>query len=107
MSLSNFFNKTAVFKSVTKTADAYGGSSEVESTIKTVPCSIRPLSGAERAYRESINVLATHRIYCEYFTTAIAEKDKIYIGDTEYNIRLIKNPGGRDKHFEIDVEEQR
>ena len=107
MSLISFFNKTLVFKLPANTADSYGGWTESETTIKTVMGSVRPLSGSERADRQSMNVLATHRIYCEYFTETVSEKYVVYIGDTKYNIKLIRNPAGRNRHYEIDVEEIR
>lgn len=101
---------TLVLKRITETADAAGGWTEVEATIKTIKGVLSTIRGNERLSADKLTVIQDHYFFMDYpkgYT--ITEEDKFYNSDDTriFEIIHINNLGSnRNIRYRITLKEE-
>lgn len=103
MSFSGLLNTTFDLLALGMTADAYGGWSSSPTTVSamsSLPCRIYELSATEREMLNREGTSATHKVYCDYYST-ITTKHELLINSEYYEIVRVYNPSFANHHLEI------
>ena len=109
MSIRGLCNNTADVFKTTRTADGYGGWTEVSDAVySSMPCRIQPLSGTEAATYRREGVDVTTKMFVppgyESMTEDCWVKDAAGI---RYGIAFVSNIDNMDHHLEIAMREIR
>ena len=109
MSFRRLMNSRATVFAITATSDAYGTSTESsDARYSNMPCRLQPIKGTEDyAYYGAGRTEVTHRLYYPGGFSALAERDKVKIGSTIYQVLFVANPDLSSHHFEAELRELR
>jgi len=105
--LTGFLTQTATVQRLTTSQNAMGGISRSYSTrISALPCRL-----AKRTLRETdrygkISYVQAYTMYCEATSQArqIERTDRVTVDNRTYEVTGIYNPGGLNRHLEINLE---
>ena len=86
-----------------ETPDGYGGNTTAPTLIHTLWALVRPISGNEITDYDRINAKAKYLFVVRY-PIDILDSDRIEWEGTSFNIRLRKEPKGRDLYMQIEAE---
>lgn len=86
-------------------SNGMGGFTHTWSDVKTIKGVLIAISGNERFSTSKETVYISHCFYCDYFDTAITERDRFLKGNRKFDIELINNVAEMDRNFEIALKE--
>ena len=104
--ISRFFNQTARVDMRSSTQTSMGGATYTYSPrIASLKCRLAKRHIREKDEFGKDTIREVYRAYClaTTETKAISVSDRVVIGSDTYEITGIYNPGGLDKHLEIDL----
>ena len=85
------------------TTDGMGGQTVSTSTVATVWAKVVALSGREAVRDDRLNAESAY-LFVIRWRSDVREADRITWGGVTYNIRAIKQDGGRKMYLEINAE---
>jgi len=102
---------TVVLQKRVETSDGMGGVTIAYQDLVEFKAVLVPLSGQEKVSYDKQTVFATHRLLFDYKApgkkniSEVKEKNRIRYGTRYFDIKLVKNVGEANRHFELDLEE--
>lgn len=93
-----------IIERATKTPDGSGGHTVVWATVASPRALVRPVSGRERVWGDSLEANVTHRIMIRY-RSGLLPADRIKLGTRTMQIRAILDLEEAHKWIEIQAEE--
>jgi SPP1 family predicted phage head-tail adaptor len=101
------YNKRMTVSTFRVVEDGMGGWSETGLPAGgIIPCRCEAISGAERQIWRQEGVDISHRLYCAA-DAGLTAMQTVDIDGTEYDVRFVRERGGRTKHIEADLTERR
>lgn len=106
MSFLSMLNRTCEIRAPKYDPDGMGGQIETLAVVATgVPCSIDAIGAQEGIYYQRLGVNVTHLIYMQPQKPEIDELHQLILDDGhEYNVLGIKDVGGRQRIWIVEVE---
>ena len=105
MYISSTMMRSSFYRYITtNTVGSYGNVVE-GITLKSGPfrCCLTYLGGQKQLYAGKLNIVATHKLYCDPLD--ITSSDKVYVvGIGFFNVQYIDNPAQHNNHYQILLE---
>lgn len=101
MSFTSLLNKEMSVRSVTATADAYGGQSVTYATVYSArPCRINVLTAEQQLILSRDGMTATHKFFCDADMT-ITVSHELVVGATVYPVVGVRDYDEMGHHLTI------
>ena len=101
-SIRSYYVSGIVIKRDTGTTrNGIGEKLESFTTHLTISGRIRPLTGKERIASEKLDVISTHRLYCD--PADIKETDRVEFNSKTYNVTYVSDPMNMSEFLQIDL----
>ena len=104
--MNHFYRSHASFYKVTTTKGQYGNFTESLTLVYlNIPCYCTYLSGYKQVFAGKLNVVATHRLFCDPLSL-LNVSYRVYVAEQRqwFNVLYVDNCNQRQHHFEILLE---